>query len=184
MGHPINGDLATWEDVAAEYRWRNLLVGNGLSAHVWERFHYDSLYDEACNGGFLDPDDQSLFEAFDTENFELVLSALSTSIQTLDALGEETDDLFARYNSVQVALGEAVRAVHPELMDFPDDTRAAVRAALREHHFVFTTSYDLILYWAAGYGETFSGFKDYFWSRGLEFESDNVEVTGPATRIL
>ncbi len=150
VGHDVNGALATWDEVAMEQRWRNILLGNGLSSHIWKPFRYNSLFDEACSGGYLTAEDQALFEAFETENFEVVLSSSSTTIQALDALGDGTDHLFERYNSVKAALGHAVRRVHLELSQFPDENREVIKETLGGYRFnISRTSYDLLLYWAA-----------------------------------
>ncbi|HET6505629.1 MAG TPA: DUF4917 family protein [Baekduia sp.] len=164
MGHQIDGQLAPWEAVADAHPWRNLLAGNGLSRQVWPSFAYTSLYERACETKALTKKDRALFEARGTENFELVLSALATSIETLAALGRGTDALEKRYASVQGALGRAVRDVHAPMSDVPEERRAALRAALLEYRYVFTTSYDLLVYWAAA--PDFADFADFFWSDG------------------
>ena len=103
----------------------------------------------------------------------------------MDALGDGTDHLFERYNSVKAALGHAVRRVHLELSQFPDENREVIKETLGGYRFnIARPSYDLLLYWAAGFGESFEGFTDFFWNRGLEFDPDDVEVFGNATRIL
>jgi len=190
VGHEINGELASWQAVAPAHAWSSLLVGNGFSAHLWRRFHYASLFAQACEAGHLDPADEGLFEAFQTENFERVLSALSTSITVARTLGESTDDLYERYASVQDALGGAVRHVHPRLEEVPYDTREAVRRALAGYKGIYATSYDLLLYWCMGAGsgghESFHGFKDYFWAGGrCEFDpADTTIMEGHSARVV
>lgn len=184
MGHPIDGQLAPWDDVAGAHQWRNLLAGNGLSAHVWPPFAYGSLYERACENKALTKKDRALFEHRGTENFELVLSALATSIDTLTALERGTDALQKRYASVQQALGRAVRDVHAPMSEVPDATRARLREALRAYRYVFTTSYDLLIYWAAA--PAFEGFADFFWSGGTNaFDPGRTRVPkGDPTRIV
>jgi hypothetical protein len=187
MAHPMDGSLPSWDDVSEEHSWRALLVGNGLSAHLWRPFDYGSLFRQACEIDALSEDDQALFQALASENFESALAALSTSMRTLDALGYDTDFLLDRYLSVQEALGEAIRSVHVELSEVDKESLAAIRQELLRHRWVFTTSYDLLLYWAAGHGETFDGFVDYFWSHGRnEFDTGNTRVVGgdDPTRLL
>jgi hypothetical protein len=179
LGHTPDGTLASWEEVAEEQAWCNLLVGNGLSSHIWPSFKYESLYERACGADLLKPSDRKLFTANATENFESVLTALATTIKTLETLNQPTaaKRLRTRYLRIQKALGAAVREVHIELIDLPDDTRESVRDTLREYRWVFTTSYDLILYWCAGYEETFDGFIDYFYCNGrLEFDPARTAV--------
>lgn len=184
MGHAIDGQLAAWEAVADVHPWRNLLAGNGLSRQLWPPFAYTSLYERACESKALTKKDRALFEARGTENFELVLSALATSIETLSALERSTGALEKRYASVQQALGRAVRDVHAPMSEVPEERRAALRAALREYRHVFTTSYDLLLYWAAA--PDFADFADYFWSGGRNaFDPGRTRVAPDVpTRLL
>jgi hypothetical protein len=180
MGHAIDGQLARWEAVADAHPWRNLLVGNGLSAHVWPAFAYTSLFERAT----LTKKDRALFEARGTENFELVLSALATAIEVLDALGRPVKALEKRYESVQGALGRAVRDVHVPMAEVGPDRRARLAAVLREHRYVFTTSYDLLLYWAAA--TDFSGFADFFWGVDGTFDPARTRLKPGAdpTRLV
>jgi hypothetical protein len=190
MSHSVNGRLATWPEVASQQRWSSLFLGNGLSMHLWPGFHYNSLFNTACVAGHLDPRARALFSALGTENFELVLSALVMSITVDETFGREVEELYDEYQSVQLALGKSVRDVHPALEQIAYETRAGVREVLRQYRDIFTTSYDLLLYWCMGAGqggiESFHGFKDYLWSRGqCEFDPSNVAIAEEwSSRVL
>lgn len=185
MGHAIDGQLTRWEAVADAHPWRNLLVGNGLSAHVWPAFAYTSLFDRACASGALTKKDRVLFEARGTENFELVLSALATAIEVLDALGRPVKALEKRYESVQGALGRAVRDVHVPMAEVGAERRERLAEVLRAHRYVFTTSYDLLLYWAAASAD-FAGFADFFWGADGTFDPARTRLKPGAdpTRLV
>lgn len=185
-GHAVDGRLALWQELKREQAWRDLLVGNGLSSHIWPAFAYRSLYAQACEAGLLGSSDRMLFAAGATENFEGVLGALAVSIRTLDALAEPAvERLRMRHLRIQQALGAAVMGVHVPLSALPASTRAAVRATLRDYRWVFTTSYDLVLYWCAGYGESFDGFADFFFcNERLEFDPAKTVVERDATRLV
>lgn len=180
--HPIDGTLATWPQVRQQARWRDLLVGNGLSRNVSTAFSYDSLYEQAPR---LAKADRKLFEALKTQNFEVVLAALASAIETLEALANPAaKELRTRYRSVQGALGGAVREVHIPLSQFPLASRQAIKRALAEHRWVFTTNYDLLLYWSAGAGESFAGFADYFHGEELRFDPQRTRIPPRRTRLL
>jgi Domain of unknown function (DUF4917) len=70
----LDGHLMEWPDVERLTRWNALLLGNGMSINVWPSFGYDSLFQLAR----LQPADIRSFEKLGTENFEVVLEALST----------------------------------------------------------------------------------------------------------
>lgn len=187
MGHVIDdGQLASWQDVARIHDWRDLLLGNGLSRHVWPPFAYESLYQRACERNILTRVDRRLFESDSTVNFESVLAALAVTMRTIDTLKEPgARRLQERYLRIQQALGAAVRDVHVPLSLLPETTRQTLQRELRKHRWVFTTSYDLVLYWCAGYRD-FRGFTDYFYSGGdrLEFHVENTSVRSDVTRLV
>jgi hypothetical protein len=178
-----DGSLPSWDDIKKLHPWNALFLGNGLSMNVWPEFGYRSLFEQATMGltAGLSAKDRKLFAAHDTTNFEVVLAALDTSIKTLGALNYKTDFLSKSYESVRRALGEAVRDVHPKLSDVPDNTRQTIQREMRRQRIVFTTSYDLILYWAMGFGEdegrAYRGLVDLFWGGGrCEFDPADTEV--------
>jgi len=148
-GGAPDGTLASWADVADEAVWEILLLGNGLSINVWPPFGYRSLLDQAAHG-YLTDEDKELFA--DTTNFERVLNDLNTAIRVCDVAGLGTDPLYERYRSIQRALGQAVREVHLSRTQTPDDTLDAIRETMLEFEWIFTTSYDLLAYWAMGRG--------------------------------
>jgi hypothetical protein len=43
----LDGTLRNWGDIANEYRWDTLLLGNGMSINVWEPFGYRVLFNKA-----------------------------------------------------------------------------------------------------------------------------------------
>src|SRR4051794_18103938 len=121
---PLDGSLLSWPDVERAEKWQALFLGNGLSINVWPGFDYRSLFEQANMRGGLSAADQALFDAHGTTNFEVVLAALNTSITTLKSFHKKTGFLLESYRSIQAALGEAVRDVHPHLMSIPEYTRA------------------------------------------------------------
>jgi hypothetical protein len=181
-----DGELAPWDVVAATEDWSGLLVGNGASIAIWDGFRYDSLLETAA-----DPDAEyqlsdegcQLFERLETENFETVLSALRTARLVDDVLGFDVSVHDALYETVREALVAAVQAVHVPYDQVPESTLRVIRSVLEEFEFVFTTNYDLLLYW--GIMVDRGGIPDYFWSKDLlVFDPLNVEVWQKATKLL
>lgn len=114
----LDGTLQSWAEVRERFDAGSaLLCGNGLSINVWSRFAYSSLFDHATGDG-LSADDLELFA--ETENFERVLSDLGTAIRVNQVLRVEAAPVLERYQSVQRALGHAIREVHVRRGDVPD----------------------------------------------------------------
>jgi hypothetical protein len=180
MTPSLDGSLERWSDVAGRHVWQGLLLGNGMSINVWGGFDYQRLFDHAKSGG-LQPADLPLFDA--TPNFELVLGDLLTSIRVLEAVGQDASALYDRYVSVQAALGHAVREVHLRQSDVPAETLATIRATMEQFEWIFTTSYDLLVYWAMAQ-PTWRPFVDLFKNhRRCEFDARRCDVASDQVPI-
>src|SRR5215211_9372539 len=110
----LDGSLERWSDIAGQFREAALFLGNGLSINVWSRFQYRALFDHARDGG-LTESDLALFQ--DTPNFERVLADLNTTIRVAALEGVSTQRFERRYRRIQLALGHAIREVHPNRWD-------------------------------------------------------------------
>lgn len=170
---PPDGSLADWRDIEDAHPWQTLLLGNGLSINVWPRFAYGSLFDHATSGG-LTAVDCALFDG--TTNFEAVLGDLRTAIRIGALIGAPTTTFEQRYQSIQLALGHAVREVHVPPACVPATTLGVVRSVMESFEWVFTTSYDLLLYWAMAVGGRFAPFMDHFRGSPCVFRPDVINV--------
>lgn len=176
-GEP-DGTLFDWGDIATSYGWDTLLLGNGMSINIWEPFRYRKLYDRAKFGG-LSPQERRLFSS--TPNFERVLADLLTAIRVNDAFDLETAPLLKRYRNIQRALVHAVREVHLKRSRVPLATRKTISETMERFEWVFTTSYDLLVYWAMAAGG-FEPFMDHF-RYGGRCEFDPTRASVPAKKV-
>ena len=183
-----NDSLATWAEVSEHRAWNGLLVGNGASMAIWSRFGYSSLFDEAQKPVLQNPLDSQaigLFSKLKTTNFEGVLAALKTAGDVSEALSLGSQAMRTTYKGVQTALFEAVAGVHIQRSQIDDLCLSSIRGALRSHRIVFSTNYDLLLYWAVMSPGDALGFADYFWAGDHIFDVWNVGVWGEnTTRLL
>lgn len=174
MSELPDGRLYSWAEIAEEYDWQTLLIGNGLSRHIWDPFGYPTLFDHASSAQLGD-DERALFGA--TPNFERVLGDLLTAIRVCEVLGVGTELLYAGYQNIQLALGKAVRDVHINRDSVPMAVRVAIREVMKEFEWIFTTNYDLLIYWAMACTGRFTPFIDHFRYGGrLEFDPARVDV--------
>jgi hypothetical protein len=185
-GHPIDGSLAPWGEVTAERDdWAGLLLGNGLSRHVWGDFGYPRLFDKARRNdgpGSLTSFDLDLFEVLKTQNFERVLAELASAIRMAEALDQNPGAYLERYQSIQRALGSAVQSVHVNYTGIPATTLEAIGKVLQSQEYVFTTSYDLIVYWAMRAVE-YRGLCDCFWCEKQSFDPASSDVPMERTPV-
>jgi hypothetical protein len=106
-----------------------------------------------------------------------VLADLLVAIGVNGAVGIDTTLLLEHYRNVQLALVRAVREVHVKLNRVPLATRKIIGDTMEQFEWVFTTSYDLLAYWAMA-AAGFEPFMDHFRYRGrCEFDP-----LGPACR--
>lgn len=184
--HPIDGTLCAWNEVQAEDDgWSSLLLGNGLSRNVSGDFGYPSLFDEARRGngpGCLTKIDRRLFDVLETKNFERVLADMAAAIRVAEALDENARPYLDRYQSIQRALGLAVKSVHVSQPAIPAATLEGIGRVLQAQEFVFTTSYDLIVYWAMG-AVGYANLCDCFWGEKHAFDPANSDPTAQRTPI-
>lgn len=75
----VTAELMNWDKIA-DLGWPTLLLGNGLSINVSDRFNYDALFDKAK----LTPAAEAVFDDLDTENFEVVLEAVHHATVVLE----------------------------------------------------------------------------------------------------
>jgi hypothetical protein len=149
-------------------------MGNGSSCAVSSRFAYRSLYDVAP----LTSDDRELFDALGTTNFEEVLDHLRTASLVCRQLGHRSSEVRRRYDSIRDALLAAVHAHHVDWSEADaGDRLLQIRNALRAYEAVFTTSYDLLVYWAIMNAGTppGAGFGDLFWNSSHVFDPFDTE---------
>jgi hypothetical protein len=184
--HPIDGTLCAWQELLAESdEWSALLLGNGLSRNVSGDFGYPSLFDEARRGGSsggLTKIDRRLFEVCGTKNFERVLADIAAAIRVAETLGEDVKPYLDRYQSIQHALGLAVKSVHLSQSSIPETTLEGIGRVLQGQEFVFTTSYDLIVYWAMG-AVGYSNLCDCFWGEKHAFDPANSDPPTQRTPV-
>jgi hypothetical protein len=181
--HSIDSGLEDWAELRGRGEFTGLLLGNGASRAVWPKFAYDSLFDLARDvqeDAHLTAEDIALFEALSTRNFERVLSALRTASAVGKALGHLTAALDTRYDSVRRALVAAVHHTHVPWALVNDAVLDSIRRALLPHRFIYSTNYDLLVYWAIVRGE--GGFKDLFWDE--YFDLSDTELWGKDTAVL
>jgi len=164
--------------------WGTLLLGNGMSINVSPRFDYGSLYKEAKKRGLIDEHAEAIFHLFDTENFEVALSKLRDTIAITGNFKKGTADYEDCFRSIQKTLGRTVREVHPKKREVPAETLKAIRDELLEYEAIFTTSYDLLIYWALACRGSFFPFGDFFWSgRENKFDPEESDLKRHRTPI-
>lgn len=152
-------ELETFDDVLESIesnsnRPFHLLLGNGFSmAYDHEIFSYDALNEFVAN---IDDDLLStLFEIVNTKNFEQVMQQLDNFYELIEALGSDPqlkDKVEEASQRLKGSLVEAVGTLHPEhVFEVPqhqnDACASFLSTFLDSEGSMYTTNYDLLLYW-------------------------------------
>ena len=127
----------------------NLLVGNGFSrAFANAIFDYKSLYQKAREKG-LTPEAIAVFEKLGETNFERVLKAYDECLWIAENYNQKLDETIpADRDAIRKILVSVISENHPENQNFmDDDTRKNAHTFIEKFTNLFTTNYDLILYW-------------------------------------
>lgn len=144
------------------------------------------MYDVACSDGIANPigaASRRLFEDFATRNFEFVLASLKLAGRVNAAAEIDAPILSELYREIQVGLFESVAAIHVEWDRVAPRTLGEIRRALLRHKRVYSTNYDLLVYWAMlREGDPYD-FRDFFWSEGNVFDPANVGILGDPTLV-
>lgn len=175
----LSGDLQDWREVRKTETWTGLLVGNGASCALWKKFAYQSLYKTARSSAIdapLSEEHEAIFDELDTTNFELVLSTLLTSKLVCSLLRHRTSDVESLYAGIQEALAQAVHHVHVPWNLVPEENLQSVAAALRRYRWIYSTNYDLLLYWAIMAEEEDRRAKDFFWGSSSRFDLSDTRL--------
>lgn len=156
MTNPLS--LKQWHELR-NTEWDTLLLGNGSSVVISPHFQYRTLASKAD----LDASTAQLLSAQDSPyNFESALHALHTTSQVLSILGETASpSVQSAHEALKLGLSTAIHRVHP-LYDAVDQIEILKRnRELKRYRQVFTTNYDLLVYWALA-DRRFTGFDDGF----------------------
>lgn len=175
----ITPKLGSWSRLAND-AWPTLLLGNGFSINLWSKFSYKSLYDSA----FFTPPADDLFTQLDTTNFEQVLECIHHAVLTEDALGTNTKRTEALYDEVRDTLFSEVTDSHIPWGSIPPNVFKAVTTSVREHTKVFTTNYDLTLYWSMLQTLRNDEWGDLFWNPGAQFDRHNIDPFDPSMTLV
>lgn len=173
-------EIHNWDKIAKDWHKSGLLVGNGASIAVWQSFAYDTLFEAAKDDELANPlssQDVSLFRESKTTNFERILFDLLVSERTTRALGLEVNLLLReRYDSIRRALFQAVRGIHIQYAAMREENLLKISETLRFYNKVFSTNYDLLVYWAMmKAGTANNGFVDFFWNQEGKFDIADVQ---------
>lgn len=147
-------DVLQWAVEKAVKKGPHLLLGNGFSiAYDPQIFSYTALFQEAERNGGISPVAKRFFEDKGTQDFELVLQKMTAARQALKILDfnqyeEQINDLDEEIRLLKNTLAEVLASLHPERpYHVEEDQFENTATFLKPYGHIYTTNYDLLLYW-------------------------------------
>lgn len=133
---------------------RNLLLGNGFSRSIYKNFDYQELYevaktklndDKKLSGSLI-----SIFDELETTDFEKVLAHLVISEKITKHYENEVMSNAIKSDLINIrnSFIDSLVYTHPLTSSIiTDDTKNKVHVILSNFSQIFTSNYDLLLYW-------------------------------------
>lgn len=179
MTAAVTAELPQWSQYA-DGSWPTILIGNGLGINLWVGFRYASLFEQAD----LPAEAQGIFTELGTTNFEAVLECLYHAGVAQTALHDDATRIDQAYGQVQHSLFTAVARSHVPWGTLSFWHHNVIAASLNKHSAVFTTNYDLCLYWSRLETTAPVKFVDFLWTADGVFDVTNVEVWDSAATAM
>lgn len=183
MADSFEYPIKEWAEIKDDYENGNLIIGNGASVALHQKFRFDSLKEEAEKLKLFNEDISKLFIEFDTCDFELILRLVWHAKLVNKHLGIIDPKIDSAYKNIKNALIEVVKEVHCEHAEIFDQLPQLYQFTKRFRTIV-SLNYDLILYWILMYGnkhEDGHKFKDCFQANGL-FRDNWQDLRNPIRR--
>lgn len=136
--------VVSWEEISANFKGADLLLGNGFSLNFSRLLNYDSLFEEFLRA--CDPDDAEMFRHFETTNFERIQEQLLDAKKVNTIFGMPTKPIESAIQKLREGLITSIERNHPRAHDIDENALSKVSEALDPFEEVFTLSYDLFLY--------------------------------------
>jgi hypothetical protein len=151
------------KDIEIQDKIPNLLLGNGFSmAYDKGIFSYNALSDfmkKSSDNVFWD----KLRGAVKTKNIELIMQKIDSAINILEVFDDNSDlksKLELMREELKESLIKAISELHPKHIFKIEESKINacanfIKFFLSKKGHVFTTNYDLLLYWVLMRGESF-----------------------------
>src|SRR5882762_9245318 len=96
-------NFCRWEEIQSDFT-EGIIIGNGASRAIDERFSYDSLFEEAKQNGLITKNVAKVFQHLETKDFERVLQLLWHAYYVNKALNIDEPKTSKAYKGLQAAL--------------------------------------------------------------------------------
>jgi hypothetical protein len=135
--------IINWSEVHTNSN--TILLGNGFSMNFYDKLNYSNLYDFSKN--LFTKKTLNLFNEFETNNFEDILEYLFVTKKVSSLFNIDNNELDEIISEVQNGLINSIHQIHPKPNEIDYYLINRIGKQLSNFKNVFTTNYDLFLYY-------------------------------------
>ncbi len=160
----LNGfGIITWSNLSKSFQSKNILLGNGFSLNFSKKLNYKSLFDNYKSE--FDPNILKLFNGFETKNFEKILEHLANTKKVCEYLDIKATNLLSIQLKVRRGLINSIHRIHPTHMELDQTLITHISKQFKDFNNIFTTNYDIFLYYVILELNHTKPIGDYFYGR-------------------
>lgn len=137
--------LQNWNEIKNRYHEPDLLLGNGFSINISNMFNYNSLYEVFLSEA--EKHYKTLFQKFETTNFELILEHLKHTVTVNKIFDIEFQEINESIQKLKEGLIQSIKTIHPRQADINHQLlKSLTKQIVTNFNDVYTLNYDLFLY--------------------------------------
>lgn len=137
--------IRQWEWIKKQFLSTSILLGNGFSINFSDTLRYKFLYEffiASCSDT-----SKELFDVFKTKNFENILANIEIAKTVCQILNIEIGEFAKFHAEVREGLINSINKIHPKPVDVDQDKLKWIGLQFKNYNQIFTTNYDLFLYY-------------------------------------
>jgi hypothetical protein len=165
--------IRQWSWIESQFPNCPLLLGNGFSLNFSSRLLYRNLYEKYIEN--CPEDVEKLFKEFKSTNFEIILEHLESTERVCSVLEIEKKRISINKELIKQGLIDSINRIHPTPDEIKIEQLKLVAEQITEFDQIFTTNYDLFLYYLILESKKFG---DYFYMPFFEDERFKLFKTG------
>ncbi|WP_164121887.1 DUF4917 family protein [Sphingobacterium sp. xlx-130] len=136
--------IVDWAYYSDSFDLCNILIGNGFSISLCSRLSYTSLYQKFSKN--ISNELKSVFEKFETTNFEYILEALEVTKKINSIYNIDSTVLEPIITELKEGLIKVIAETHPSYKDISPSIFRSLSIDFERFNNIYTTNYDIFIY--------------------------------------
>jgi hypothetical protein len=137
-------NIFPWEEISEDFQDSDILLGNGFTRNLSNRFNYDSLFEEFLT--LYDTEQTNVFQEFESTNFEFILRELQTTVRVNNLFKVDSEGIEESVEMLRNGFISTIESNHPKAADIPEGLMRHLALQFQPFRDIFTLNYDIYLY--------------------------------------